>query len=159
YELQDYSGAPLNVVHRDVSPHNIFVTYQGQVKIVDFGIAKAALNTSKTEAGMVKGKVAYMAPEQAASRVVDGRADVFSIGVVLWEGITGTRLFGGDTIQALHKLLSTDILRPRAVVEHIDPMLDDIVSRALAKNPDDRFQSAHEMRDALEGYLRAVGQP
>ncbi len=159
HDLKDYSGAPLQVVHRDVSPHNIFVTYQGQVKIVDFGIAKATLNTSKTEAGMVKGKAAYMAPEQAASKNVDGRADVFAVGVVLWEGITGTRLFGGDTIQALHKLLSFDIPRASSLVENVDPMLDDILFRALAKNPADRFQSAQQMRDALEAYLRAAGQP
>jgi Na+/proline symporter/serine/threonine protein kinase len=159
HELKDYGGAPLNVVHRDVSPDNVFVTYQGQVKIVDFGIAKATLNTSKTQAGMVKGKAAYMAPEQAASKAIDGRADVFAIGVVLWEGITGTRLFSGDTIQALHKLLACDIPRAGTMVEHLDPTLDDIVAKALAKNPSDRFSSAQEMRDALENYLRMSGQP
>jgi Na+/proline symporter/serine/threonine protein kinase len=159
HELKDYGGAQLHVVHRDVSPDNIFVTYQGQVKIVDFGIAKATLNTSKTQAGMVKGKAAYMAPEQAASKAIDGRADVFAIGVVLWEGITGKRLFSGDTIQALHKLLATDIPRARTIVENLDPALDDVVAKALSKNPGDRFQSAQEMRDALEGYLRTSGQP
>ncbi len=94
HQLADYDGAPLGVVHRDVSPQNIFVTYDGQVKIVDFGIAKAARRAVETETGVIKGKVSYMAPEQAFGDV-DGRADVFAVGVVLWELVAGRRLWQG----------------------------------------------------------------
>jgi len=157
-ELKDYDGTPLGVVHRDVSPHNIFVTYQGEVKIVDFGIAKAALNTAKTEVGVVKGKVSYMAPEQATSGTVDRRADIFAVGIVLWEGVTGARLFAGETFQALHKLISVDIPRASSLAPNLDPRLDAIIARALSRSPEERYQSAREMADALEGYLRATNE-
>src|SRR4029079_3697087 len=93
HELRDFDGKKLQVVHRDVTPHNVFVTYSGQVKVVDFGIAKALGSTAETRAGVLKGKASYMAPEQALGDPVDRRADIFSVGVMLWEALTGTRLF------------------------------------------------------------------
>ena len=96
HELRDYDGTPLQIIHRDVSPHNVFVTYDGQVKLVDFGIAKAALSSTQTEVGVLKGKVAYMAPEQAMGGAIDARADLFAMGIVLWEMIARKRLMQGE---------------------------------------------------------------
>jgi serine/threonine-protein kinase len=113
HELADFDGTPLGVVHRDVSPHNIFVTYTGQVKVVDFGIAKAMSSASATRPGVLKGKVAYMSPEQARGDAVDRRADIFAMGVILWEMATGKRLFHGlPEIQIVQAVLQADIPRP-----------------------------------------------
>ena len=101
HELCDYDGMPFGLVHRDVSPPNIFVTYGGEIKIVDFGIAKATLNTYETDPGIVKGKLGYMAPEQVAGNVVDRRTDIFSMGVVLWEALVRRRLLEGGIRHAL----------------------------------------------------------
>ena len=111
HELADFDGTPLQVVHRDVTPHNIFVTYDGQVKVVDFGIAKALSSSSETRTGVLKGKVAYMAPEQALGERVDRRADVFSVGMILWEVLAGKRLFKGvPDVAILQKIVGR--LRP-----------------------------------------------
>lgn len=159
HKLCDYDGTPLAIIHRDVSPHNIFVTYDGHTKVVDFGIAKAATSSTETEVGVLKGKVAYMAPERALGGKVDQRADLFAMGIVLWEMLTGERLFRGDgTANTLHKLLTLPIPRVserRAVA----PALDAIVARALEKDPETRFLSAGEMREALEGYLDGLPSP
>src|SRR5262249_55397801 len=132
HELRDFDGTPLNVVHRDLSPQNIFVTYDGVVKLVDFGIAKTALcSREKTEFGVLKGKVAYMAPEQVASEDVDRRADLFAIGVVLWELIAHRRLMGGKSAAVtLNTLLHAPIPRLSTVVPTIDKKLDHIVAKA-----------------------------
>lgn len=165
HTLTDYDGTPLNIIHRDVSPHNIFVTYEGHSKLVDFGIAKAALSSTETEVGVLKGKVAYMSPEQAMGGPIDARADVFPMGIVLWEMLTGQRLMTGESAaQTLHRLMNMPIPRVSQVLGGgrggvIDPMLDDIVARALEKDPMMRFQSAAEMRDALEVYLARSGTP
>ncbi len=95
HNLRDFQGNPLKLIHRDISPQNILVTYEGEVKIVDFGIAKAAKKTSDTKEGLIKGKVAYMSPEQAAGKVIDHRSDIFSTGILLWEMVTGKRMFEG----------------------------------------------------------------
>jgi serine/threonine-protein kinase len=160
HELSDYDGAPLGIVHRDVSPHNIFLTYSGEVKLVDFGVAKAALNTVRTETGVLKGKVTYMAPEQARGKVTDRRSDLFAMGIILWEAITEKRLFVGDALQILHRLLNDDtpFPPPSAIRPSVNPALDAIVAKALARDPDDRFQSAEEMQRALEAYLRDTGE-
>src|SRR5262245_9374885 len=105
HELCDYDGPPLKLVHRDASPHNVFVTYDGQVKLVDFGIAKAAVRSADTSTGIVKGKISYMAPEQALSHAIDRRADIFSIGVILWELVTGERFWSNlSEVQILQKM-------------------------------------------------------
>jgi serine/threonine protein kinase len=158
HELRDYDGRPLNIVHRDMSPHNIFITYEGEVKIVDFGIAKAASQASKTEVGVLKGKVAYMAPEQATSDATDRRADVFVVGIVLWELLTGTRLFAGAVQKTFYSLIQKPAPRVSSVVPDIDPELDDIVARALERDPQVRFASAKEMRDAVDAYIAKSGR-
>jgi len=158
HELKDYDGSPLRVVHRDVSPHNVFVQYDGQVKVVDFGIAKAALSQTQTGVGVLKGKVAYMSPEQASGQKVDRRADVFAVGIVLWELVTGHKLFAHEyAATTLHKLLDEPTPRMSAVLPEIDHELDDLVARALERDPELRFQSALEMREALETWARARG--
>jgi len=157
HSLRDYDGSPLGIIHRDVSPHNVFVTYDGQVKLVDFGIAKAASTTTETEVGVLKGKVAYMAPEQALGGAIDARADVFSMGILLWELLTRQRLLPGDNAAVtLHRLMNQPIPRASSVMS-LPPELDAIVARALEKDPMRRFQSAAEMRDALEGFVVRSG--
>ncbi len=155
HDLRDYDGRPLSIIHRDVSPHNIFVTYDGHTKLVDFGIAKAALSSTETEVGVLKGKVAYMSPEQAMGGRIDQRSDLFAMGIVLWELLARQRLMTGESAaNTLHKLMNEPIPRVSQVVPGIDPELDAICAKALEKDPQYRWQSALEMRDALEGWLR-----
>ncbi|MDB5217616.1 MAG: serine/threonine protein kinase, partial [Myxococcaceae bacterium] len=154
--LGDYDGRPLGIIHRDVSPHNIFVTYDGHTKLVDFGIAKAALSSTETEVGVLKGKVAYMSPEQAMGGRIDQRADLFAMGIVLWELLARQRLMTGESAaNTLHKLMNEQIPRVSSVVPGIDPELEAICGKALEKDPQYRWQTAAEMRDALEAWLRS----
>jgi serine/threonine-protein kinase len=156
HALADYDGRPLGIIHRDVSPHNIFVTYDGHTKVVDFGIAKAALSSTETEVGVLKGKVAYMSPEQAMGGRIDQRADLFAMGIVLWEMLARQRLMTGESAaNTLHKLMNEPIPRVSAAMPGIDPELEAIVGKALEKDPQYRWQSAAEMRDALEAWLRS----
>jgi len=160
HDLRDYDGRPLSIIHRDVSPHNIFVTYDGHTKLVDFGIAKAALSSTETEVGVLKGKVAYMSPEQAMGGRIDQRSDLFAMGIVLWELLARQRLMTGESAaNTLHKLMNEPIPRLSQVVPGIDPELDAIVAKSLEKDPQYRWQSAAEMRDALEAWLRTLPQP
>ncbi len=149
-------GEHLNVVHRDVSPQNIIITYDGLVKLVDFGIAKAANRGSQTMGGQIKGKVAYMAPEQATGQVIDRRADLFSLAIVLYELVTKTRLFHReDQFQALTAVTSAEPVQPANVRNpEVPPELSHILSIALQKNPDDRYQDAAAFHSALEGWLK-----
>jgi serine/threonine-protein kinase len=141
-----------------VSPQNVFVTYDGQTKLVDFGVAKAAGNEAHTEAGAIKGKAAYMAPEQAREEHVDRRVDVFAMGAVCWELATKRRLFSGNTSGAvMYRMLNEEIPRASTVARGLDPFLDDIIATALEKDPRRRYQTALEMREALERYIASTG--
>jgi len=154
HTLTDFDGTKLHVVHRDVSPQNVFITYDGQVKVVDFGIAKAAGASGTTQSGMFKGKLAYVAPEQASGDPVDARADIFGVGVMLWEAIAGRRFARGDSQSAmLSRRLSGTEPRIREAVPDVDAEIADICDRAMAHHASDRFASAEDFRAALEGYL------
>jgi hypothetical protein len=155
--MRDYDGTPLGVVHRDVSPQNLFITYDGQVKVLDFGIAKGSLNVSDTQSGVLKGKVSYMAPEQASEGEVDRRSDIFSMGVVLWELLTGDKLFKGDTVAALRAVAHDPIEPPSAYAAGISPDLEAIVMKALARSPNGRFGTALAMSNALSDWLLREG--
>ena len=158
HELLDFDGTHLGVVHRDVTPQNVFVTYDGMVKVVDFGIAKAQNSASETKAGVVKGKVAYMAPEQARGDRVDRRADVFSVGVLLWEAVTGTRLWKGmPELTIIQRLLSGEVPAPSAVKPDISLELEAMIVRAMAPNRDDRYATAADLQADIEAYLEAQG--
>jgi len=158
HELTDHDGSPLSVVHRDVSPHNVFVTYDGQVKVLDFGIAKAAGSASETKTGFIKGKVTYMAPEQVARKAVDRRADVFAVGVMLWEALAGRRLWGDlDDFEIFLKLRSEDIPSQKSARADVPDVLEAICMRALARDPESRFPTAAAMQSALEEWLDASG--
>ena len=160
HELRDTSGKLLDVVHRDVSPQNIFVTYDGTTRIVDFGIASAADRVHQTTTGTVKGKYGYMAPEQVRGARVDRRADVWSLGVVLWELLTLNRLFRrGTDAETIFSLASSPIVPPSRIRAGIPPELDAIVMKALSRDPNDRFPTAREMGRALTRVVVASGQP
>ena len=154
HELTDFDGSPLGLVHRDVTPHNIFVTYDGNSKLLDFGIAKAATSAHETRAGTFKGKCAYMSAEQIVGDPIDRRADLFSLGAVLWQACTGQRLWKGETdIKIFHKVVSGEIPSPRTVNPNVPEQLEEICMKALARNRDDRFASAMEMQSALEDFI------
>jgi len=144
----------LNIVHRDVSPPNILISYNGEVKLVDFGIAKAAGKISKTQAGVLKGKFGYMSPEQVRGLTVDPRSDLFSVGVVLWEMLAGKRLFVGDNdYDTLEKVRHADIENPRTYNEQAPEALADIALKALQRDLKKRYLSAEDMRRDLQQYL------
>jgi len=155
HQLRDFDGTPLDVVHRDLSPTNIFVTYDGVVKLVDFGIAKTGFaSRAMTEIGILKGKLGYMAPEHVSRDKVDRRADIFALGVVLWELLTHRRLIVEKSpLAALKFVLYGTIVPPSAVNPNVDPELDRIVARALERNVEARYATALEMRNDLEAYL------
>jgi serine/threonine-protein kinase len=142
---------PLNIVHRDVSPANIIVGYAGQVKVVDFGIAKATMSASDTQSGTLKGKISYMAPEQCMNHPVDRRSDVFALGIVLWELTTVRRLFRGSSdFLTMTAIAQGDIPRPSKHRPDIPPDLEAIIMKALARDPAQRYQTADELRIALD---------
>jgi serine/threonine protein kinase len=154
HELIDARGRPLNIVHRDVSPSNIIVTYHGVVKLVDFGIARAETNVQKTSAGMLKGKFAYVSPEQVRGTAVDCRSDIFALGAVLYELLTGARLFKRDSdLATLNAVIEGPIERPSRSRKGVPPLLDDIVIRALTREVNERYQTAGEMADDLSAFL------
>ncbi|MBK8481368.1 MAG: serine/threonine protein kinase [Proteobacteria bacterium] len=158
HSKRDATGRPLNLVHRDVSPPNLILSYEGEVKLIDFGIVKAASNVSKTQAGALKGKVGYMSPEQVRGLPVDARSDVFSVGIILYELLTGQTLFEGvDDFALLEQVRRAEVPRPSTVNRKISDELEQIVLQALARDPDDRYQHAVELHDDLQAYLYASG--
>jgi serine/threonine protein kinase len=153
HELTDYDGTPMGVVHRDVGPQNVFLTYDGQVKLIDFGVAKVLNREQETQAGVLKGRVVYMAPEQVASGTIDRRADIFATGVLLREVITGKRLWDGlSEIDTLKKLIARAIPELPADGD-IPAELRAICEKAMAPDREDRFKTAHEMRVRIEQYV------
>jgi serine/threonine protein kinase len=154
HEFCDAKGQPLGIVHRDISPSNLFITYSGQVKVVDFGIARAESRLATTTAGMVKGKYQYMSPEQASSGQVDRRTDIYALGVSLYEALTLRRAFSRDSdLAVLKAVMGNDYLPPLEVRPDLPPALAAAVVKAMAVDPKDRFQTAGEMAQVLEQYL------
>jgi serine/threonine protein kinase len=156
HSLCDADGRPYRIVHRDVSPQNVLVGFDGCVKVIDFGVAKARGRAQRTEAGELKGKFAYMSPEQASSSAVDHRADVFALGIVLYELLTGDRLFKSATDAAtLARVRACEVPAPEGVANELQA----IVLRTLRRNPRERFQTAQELQLALEGWLSRANAP
>jgi len=149
----DANGEPLNIVHRDISPQNVLISYEGEVKIVDFGIAKAAMNISHTMAGILKGKIAYMSPEQALGKVIDHRTDIFSAGILLYEMLTNSKLFTGESQFEVLKKIRTSRVEVAKLPASIPDLLKVVVTKALAYRPDERYQSAADLQVELTKYL------
>ena len=157
HELRDERGNPREIVHRDVSPQNVMVTYDGSVKVLDFGIARAADRSTTTDAGVMKGKLGYMSPEQCQQQRLDRRSDVFSLGILLYELSTGQRLFARDThLAAIRAVCDEPIPSPASRVAGYSERLDAIVKRALARDRDGRYATAAEMRRDLVAAARAL---
>lgn len=160
HETKDETGTPLGIVHRDVSPHNIFVRYDGTVLVTDFGIAKAANRITQTETGGTKGKLAYMSPEQVRGQPIDRRSDVFALGTVLWELTTGRRLFKAQNDGAtVLRITSGNIPRPSEIDLDYPPTLEQIVMRALSNDPEGRFPTAAAMARALDRFVASLDGP
>jgi serine/threonine-protein kinase len=158
HDLTDFDGTALQLVHRDVSPHNVFVTYDGQIKLLDFGIAKGIISRARTGTDVIKGKIRYMAPEQMCSESIDRRADVFSVGCILWEVATGKRIWQGRSeVNVMHAVLNEGVPSPRSVEPSVASKLDDICVRALARSPSDRYQTAAELQAAIDAFLEGMG--
>ncbi len=157
HELTDERGGPLGLVHRDVSPGNVLIGADGTVKLADFGIAKET--RVQTLSGSMQGTVTYMAPEQCRGHAFDRRADVFSLGVILYELVTGTRLFYADNdVASLHRVLSGQVVRPRKVRATVPPAIDDLVMSAIAQDPERRLATAGALADAIDQHGAALGQ-
>lgn len=157
HDKRDLDGEEMGIVHRDVSPQNILVTFTGDVKLVDFGIAKAGRGQMEdTGSGQLKGKVPYMSPEQAQGLNLDSRSDIFSLGIMLFELCTGRRLFRGkNEMETLRRIVEEEYPRPRDLNPNLSPRLEEIILRALEKNTARRYQSAREMQADLEDYIRS----
>ncbi|APR80542.1 Serine/threonine protein kinase PrkC, regulator of stationary phase [Minicystis rosea] len=157
HELTGLDGEPLNVVHRDVSPQNVFVSYDGHVKLIDFGIAKLAGAGHETATGVIKGKVRYMAPEQIRGQDLDRRVDIYAAGVLLWEAVTRERMWKGATeVTIMHHVLNGEIPDPRDVCPTVSEELGRITRKALAHDRDDRYATAAELEADLEAFLGSV---
>ncbi len=153
HKAKDSKGVPLNLVHRDVSPQNILVGFDGSVKLIDFGVAKAAGRAQHTATGILKGKFPYMSPEQADGLDMDGRSDVFALGIVLWEILTGKRLFKGENDLATQRLVKAcQVPAPSEVEPSLPAGLDEVVLKALRKDANDRYLDAAAFRMALEDF-------
>ncbi|HET7041024.1 MAG TPA: protein kinase, partial [Gemmatimonadales bacterium] len=154
HRKKDGMGRDMNIVHRDVSPQNVLISYEGEVKVIDFGIAKAAGKATKTQAGILKGKFGYMSPEQIRGLPLDRRSDVFAIGVCLYEMLTGERLFVGDSdFSVLEKVRKAEVTPPSTYNRRVPEALEKIVLKALARDVDTRYQYANELADDLQRFL------
>lgn len=158
HERRGVDGRPLDIVHRDLSPGNVFLTYEGGVKLLDFGIAKATSRTSITFGPTRKGKVSYMSPEQCVGGDIDRRSDIFALGIVMWELCTARRLFRGDNeFGIMNQITTIDAPSPRDHNPDLPQELCDIIARALQRERDDRFQTAMDLHDALEAFAGRAG--
>ncbi len=156
HTLKNFQGQPLNIIHRDISPPNIFISYEGEVKIIDFGIAKASSQNQATQFGLIKGKVGYMSPEQAEGKDLDLRSDIFAIGAVLYEMVTGERLYKGDTMEVLDMARKAKFEPPENLVDKLPPAISRIIHRALAKNLEERYQSCGNMLADVEKSIHEL---
>src|SRR5688572_9961729 len=160
HNKRDRRGNPLNIIHRDISPQNVLVSYEGQVKLIDFGIAKAASRTTKTQAGVLKGKFGYMSPEQVRGLPIDARSDVFAVGTCMYEMVTSERLFMGESdFSTLEKVRNALVDPPTTMVPDLPKELEQIIMRALQKGAEDRYQTAAEMQEALQRFLAGQRPP
>ncbi len=160
HELADRNGVSLGLVHRDVSPPNVLVTKHGEVKIVDFGLAKASSQLEPSEPGVIKGKFAYLSPEAAQGEEVDCRSDIFAVGIILWELLASKRLFTGDSdVQVFYKVQAAKVPRISEINRSVPSELERIVHRALAANRDERYSSARELGQDLSRFMFRFAQP
>ena len=154
HRRKDFNGQDLSLVHRDVSPQNVLISYEGDIKLCDFGIAKAASKSSQTQAGALKGKLQYMSPEQASGKAIDRRSDLFSLGSVLYEMLAGEKLFAGESdLTILDQVKNVKAQPPSSKNPDVPKRVDGIVLKALAKNPEDRYQNASDLQRDLESVL------
>ncbi len=154
HKKKDATGQSIGIIHRDVSPQNILISYEGDIKIIDFGIAKARDRSSHTAAGVLKGKFGYMSPEQIRGLPIDHRSDIFAIGTLLYEMLTSRPLFTGESdLTVLEKVRNVDIPRPRDVNKEIPAEMERIILKALTRQVEDRYQHASEMQEDLERYI------
>ncbi len=154
HEKRDFSGEPLGIVHRDVTPHNIFLTREGGIKLVDFGIAKAQGRMTETAIGTLKGKLTYMSPEQCKGKPIDRRSDIYSLGVILYELTTGRRLYRGKTeYELINEIVDEEVTKPSSFMEYPSE-LETIVLRCLQKDREKRYQSARDIQADIENFAR-----
>jgi len=157
HELRDFDGSSLNLVHRDISPHNVFVTYDGTVKVLDFGIAKAAGSSSETRTGVLKGKVGYMAPEQISDLPLDRRVDLYATGVMIWEAVAGRKVWKGlSDVATLSKVATEGVPRLSTAVPDVDPELERITAKACARARDERYNTSVELQADLEAFIEKM---
>jgi serine/threonine protein kinase len=160
HELTDPNGVPLYIVHRDMSPPNVLITKHGEVKIVDFGLAKANSQLEKSEPGIIKGKFSYLAPEAAMAQEVDARTDIFAVGIILWELLAGQRLFLGDTdFQTVKKVQAAVVPSISQINKKVPPDLEKIIARALARDPAQRYANARDLGMELSKFMFRHGVP
>jgi len=156
HSLKDLHNRPLNIIHRDLSPHNIFITYNGKIKIIDFGIAKTELYDNITKDGVVKGKITYMSPEQIAGKKIDYRSDIFSIGILLYEMISGKRMYSGDTATLIKKAINVEYDHLEKVAPGLQQELYAILHKALACDVNKRYQTCAEMSADINDCLKKM---
>lgn len=160
HELTDPNGVPLHIVHRDISPPNVLITKFGEIKIVDFGLAKANSQLEKSEPGIIKGKFSYLSPEAAMGQEVDARTDVFAVGIMLWELLAGQRLFLGDTdFQTVKKVQAAQVPSISQINRHVPAELERIINKSLARDPTQRYGTARDLGLELSKFMFKFGVP
>lgn len=153
HRLKDFHNKPLKIIHRDLTPHNIFITYDGKVKVIDFGVAKAEILDNKTRTGIIKGKLSYMSPEQVSGEEIDSRSDIFSIGILLYEMLSSRRMYQGDTATLIQKSLTADYERLQDIVSDLPKELYNILDQSLARDREKRYQSCGQVQADIEDLI------